>query len=63
MCVCVWEEGLVEVGNSICVVRVISDSELFRIMSGLKSLFVYFCCTNPFFLFSSQTYLDLSLCI
>lgn len=59
MGVCVREERVVEMGNSISVGRAISGSELFRIISGLK--FICLILLNPFFLFSSQTYLDLSL--
>lgn len=36
-----WEDWVVEVGNSIGVVRPISDSELFRIISNLKFISLF----------------------
>ena len=51
MGVCVWEEGVVEVGNSICVVRAISNSELFRIISGLTFFWSIFVARILFFSF------------
>ena len=54
MCVCVWEEGVVEVGNSIRVVRTISDSELFRIISGLKFICLFLLHESFFSLFISN---------
>ena len=48
MCVCVWEERVVEVGNSICVISAISDSEVFPIISGLKFICL-FLLHEPFF--------------
>ena len=48
VCVCVWEERVVEVGNSICVISAISDSELFPIISGLKFICL-FLLHEPFF--------------
>ena len=45
----VWEEGVVEVGNSTCLVRAISNSELFRIISGLKFFWSIFVARILFF--------------
>ena len=55
MCVCVCVGGgVVEVGNSICVVRAISDSELFRIISGLKFICLFLLHESFFSLFISN---------
>ena len=51
MGVCVWEEWVVEVRNSICVDRVISDSERFRIISGLKFICLFLLHESFFSLF------------
>ena len=42
---------MVEGGNSICLVRAISDSELFGIISGLKFICLYFIARILFSLF------------
>ena len=54
MGVCVWEERVVEMGNSISVVRAISGSELFRIISGLKFICLFFLHESFFSLFISN---------
>lgn len=54
MGVCVWEEGVVEVGNSICVVRAISNSELFRIFRALHFFGLFLLHESFFSLFISN---------
>ena len=51
---CVWEERVVEVGNSICMISAISDSELFRIISGIKFICLFLLHESFFSLFISN---------
>ena len=54
MGVCVWEERVVEMGNLISVVRAISGSELFRIISNLKFISLFLLHESFFSLFISN---------
>ena len=54
MGVCVWEEWVVEVRNSTCVDRAISDSERFRIISGAKFICLFLLHESFFSLFISN---------
>ena len=54
MGVCVREERVVEMGNSISVGRAISGSELFRIISCLKFICLFLLHESFFSLFISK---------